>query len=148
MCVIDAAQIWCWCGCGVDRQLQLRYHPLLGNFHKRAKQKQKQGGSCCGPVGEEPNTVSLRMQVGSLASVSGLRVRLFFKLWHGSKMQLGSCVAAAMIRPLAWRTSSHRRCRKNNKNGKLGVPVVAQWVKDLTLSLGGRMFDPWPHRVG
>ena len=25
---------------------------------------------------------------------------------------------------------------------------MAQWVKDLTLSLCGYGFDPWPHSVG
>ena len=29
----------------------------------------------------------------------------------------------------------------------VGVPVVAQWVKDLTLSLGGRGLHPWPRLV-
>ena len=30
----------------------------------------------------------------------------------------------------------------------LGVPVVAQWVRNLTLSLWGHGFDPWPLSVG
>ena len=33
-------------------------------------------------------------------------------------------------------------------NRRAGVPTVAQWVKNTTLSLGGCRFNPWPHSVG
>ena len=33
------------------------------------------------------------------------------------------------------------------KAEKRGVPIVAQWVKDSTLTLGGCRFDPGPHSI-
>ena len=38
-------------------------------------------------------TVSMRMQVQSLASLGGLRIQCGHKLWCKSQMQLGSCLA-------------------------------------------------------
>ena len=40
-------------------------------------------------------------------------------------------------------TSLHERLHL--KTRLLVVPVVTQWVKDATLSLGGCRFDPWPY---
>ena len=34
------------------------------------------------------------------------------------------------------------------KNPVLGIPVVAQQVKNLTKCPSGCGFDPWPHSVG
>ena len=34
------------------------------------------------------------------------------------------------------------------KKGKAGVPLVAQWVKDLTESPRGYRFNLWPRSVG
>ena len=45
---------------------------------------------------------SMRMQVQSLASLSGLRTWLCYEQWCKSQMWLGSCVAVAPIRPLGW----------------------------------------------
>ena len=30
----------------------------------------------------------------------------------------------------------------------MGVPIVVQWVKNLTWCPWGCRFDPWPHSVG
>jgi len=53
---------------------------------------------------------TLRFQIQSLASLSGLRIRCFRELWCRSKMRLRSCIArlwhrpapTALLRPLAW----------------------------------------------
>ena len=44
---------------------------------------------------KEPNIVSMRMQVGYLALLSGLRIQHYLKLWFRSKMRLGSVVAVS-----------------------------------------------------
>ena len=41
--------------------------------------------------------VPMRMQVGSLASISGLRIQCCHKLWHRLQMQLGSGIAVAVV---------------------------------------------------
>ena len=41
--------------------------------------------------------VSMRMQVRNLASLSGLRIWHFRELWCRLQMQLGSCVAVAVV---------------------------------------------------
>ena len=45
---------------------------------------------------------NMRLQVQSLAMLSGLRIRCCHELWCRSKTWLGSGVAVALIRPLAW----------------------------------------------
>ena len=45
----------------------------------------------------EPSVVSLRMQVGSLALLSGLRIWHCCELWHRSQVQLRSAVAVAVV---------------------------------------------------
>ena len=37
---------------------------------------------------------------------------------------------------------------KDSKNRQSGVPIAAQWIKDLTLSLGGCEFNPQSVSVG
>ena len=44
----------------------------------------------------KPNIVSMRMQVQSLASLSGLRIQCCRKLWHRSHVRLRSSVAVAV----------------------------------------------------
>ena len=39
----------------------------------------------------------MRMRVQSLALLSGLRIQLCSELWCRSQMQLGSCVAVAVV---------------------------------------------------
>ena len=54
--------------------------------------------------------VSMRMQVGSLALLSGLGIQRCHELWHRSQMRLGSCIAVLVVwaggyssnSPLAW----------------------------------------------
>ena len=41
--------------------------------------------------------VSMRMWVPSLALLSGLRIWPCLELWYRSKMQLGSCIAVAVV---------------------------------------------------
>ena len=47
---------------------------------------------------------TMRLQIRSLAPLSGLRIRCCRKLWCRSQMGLGSHIAAATVpmRPLAW----------------------------------------------
>ena len=40
---------------------------------------------------------TMRLWVGSLASLSGLRIQCCRELWHGSQMRLGSGVAVALV---------------------------------------------------
>ena len=48
-------------------------------------QNYQKESSCCGSVGKEPDTVSLRIWVQSLASLSELRIWCFHKLGVGKK---------------------------------------------------------------
>ena len=60
--------------------------------------------SCCGSVGYEPNIVSVRMQVRSLASLSGLRI------WHcssNSTLELPYAEGAARIKKILATRSQH-----------------------------------------
>ena len=43
----------------------------------------------------------MRMQVQSLASLSGLRIQHFSELWCGLQMKLGLCPAMAVTKPAA-----------------------------------------------
>lgn len=47
---------------------------------------------------------------------------------------------------VSWRLCSRRRLI--SKKNKEGVPTVAQYFKDLMLSLWGYRFDSWPCSVG
>ena len=40
---------------------------------------------------------SMRLQVGSLASLSGLKIRYCHELWCRSQIGFGSCVAVALV---------------------------------------------------
>ena len=55
------------------------------------------GSSRCGSVGQGPDVVSVRMRVQSLASLSELKIWHCCRLWHRSQVQLGSCVAVAVV---------------------------------------------------
>ena len=48
----------------------------------------------------------MRMQVQSLALTSGLRIQHCHELWCGSKVQLGSCIAMAVVQARGWRSDS------------------------------------------
>ena len=61
----------------------------MGNKKKTSKVKNREvRSSHCGSVGQEPHTVSERMRVQSLASLSGLRIQQCHKQGHRSWMQL------------------------------------------------------------
>ena len=56
----------------------------------------KKWSSHCGSADQGPDMVSVRIEVRSLASLSGLRIWHCCKLQHRLKMQLGSGVAVAV----------------------------------------------------
>ena len=66
--------------------------------------------SHCGLVGKGPDIVSMRTQVWSLVSLSGLSIQHYCKLWSRSQMQLRFGIAVAVVQtsavalifPLAW----------------------------------------------
>ena len=62
----------------------------------------------------------MRMLVGSLASLSGLRIQRCHELWCRSQTQLGSrtAVAVARIRPLAWELPNGAGVALKDKNKK------------------------------
>ena len=84
----------------------------------------------------------MRLQIGPLALLTGLRIWCFHKLWHTSQKRLRTCVALAVTQ--AGSCQSHWTCglgtsissgvavRKKRKGKKGGVPVMAQWLMDLT----------------
>ena len=99
----------------------------------------------------------MRLQVRSLASASGLRIRRFSELWYSLQMRLGSSVAAAVAwvgsysydsTPSIGTTICHRGSSKKKKKKKKrenpaikvmiqniwehGVPVMTQWLTNLT----------------
>ena len=80
----------CYSGCGVDQQLQLPFDPKPGIsiYCKCSGEKQKRK--------REPNFVSMRMPVPSLAFLSGLRIWHFGKLRYRLQMCFGSSVAVAV----------------------------------------------------
>ena len=45
---------------------------------------------------------TMRLRVRSLSSISGLKIRCCHELWYRSQTRLGSGVAVALIRLLAW----------------------------------------------
>jgi len=51
--------------------------------------------SCLSGLKTQP--VSMRTRVGSLASLSRLRIRCCRELWGGSQTRLGSCMAVALV---------------------------------------------------
>ena len=74
--------------------------------------------SHCGSVGEEPNIVSIRMRVQSLASLSELSIWPCCKLWCSSQAWLGSGVAVAVI----WTSSCG-----SNSTLSLGTSICCRW---------------------
>ena len=60
------------------------------------EEKEKRGSSRCGTAGYKPD-VSMRMQVRSLASLSGLRIWGCRDLWARLQRRLRSCVAVAEV---------------------------------------------------
>ena len=56
----------------------------------------KNRSSCCGSA-EMNLTSTMMMQVWSLASLSGLRIRCCCELWCRSQIQLGAGIAMAMV---------------------------------------------------
>ena len=101
----------------------------------------------------------MRLQVWSLASLSGLRIRCYRELWCRLQTWLGSRIAvavtrlaaAALIQPLTWdfphalgvilkrqkERSSRRGAEETNptRNHEVVglIPALAQWVNDLAL---------------
>ena len=64
--------------------------------NQRQKMFRSLGKLCSSPrssAGEEPNIISVRIWVGSLALLRGLRIQHCRELWHSSQMWLKSGVA-------------------------------------------------------
>ena len=96
----------------------------------------KKGSSHCGagvPVvvlRKQIWLVTMRLRVGSLASISGLRIQRCCELWHRLQTWLGADVSVAMyrpaaitlIRPLAWEppyaTGAALKSKKKKKKEK------------------------------
>ena len=84
---------------------------------------------------------TIRLQVQSLASISGLRIQRCRELWCRSQMRLGSGVAVAGLQAggnssdstPSLGTSMCRRYgpRKDKKKICCWSSIMAQWVKDL-----------------
>ena len=85
----------------------------------------------------------MRLRVRSLPLLSGLTIRRCRELWCRLQMWLGSRVAVAVatapIRPLAWEppcaegaAQEMAKRQKQTKKTSSGVPVVAQWLTNLT----------------
>ena len=95
-------------------------------------------------MGLRTRLISTRMQVPSLALLSGLRIPNCPELCCKSQMWLDLVLlwlwyrvaAVAPIRPLAWEApyasggATKKKGKKKKKN--LGVPAVVQWIKDPT----------------
>ena len=79
---------------GKTRSDQMVLH-LIRSMRTELKLQKKE--FCCGSAGYEPQLVSMRMRVGSLAFLSGLRLRHCRELWCRSQTQLGSGVAVAVV---------------------------------------------------
>ncbi len=58
--------------------------------------KDKWEDSHCGLAVTNPTSIHERIQVQSLALLSGLKIQCCCELWCRSQMQLGSCVAVAV----------------------------------------------------
>ena len=85
--------------------------------------KEKKGGFHCGPA-------VMRLQVRSLASLSGIRIWCCLELWCRSQKQLRSGIAEAAatpIRPLTWELSSAAGAalKRQRKKKRQGGPLEA-----------------------
>ena len=81
----------------------------------------------------------MRLQVRSLALLSGLRIRHCRELWCGSQMQLGSRVVVALrclaIRPLSWEPPyATRAAQEKTKKKKENQPQQVSEAWALLLS--------------
>ena len=87
--------------------------------------------------------VSMRMQIQSLASLSGLRVQHYHELWYRSQMRLGSGIAVAVVQGSSYssnltpslQTSICSRCSpKKTKNIYISkhnfryIPQALCWI--------------------
>ena len=68
----------------------------------KKKKKNYLGSSCWGSAGEEPNVLSVRMQVQSQASLSGVKDPALPQLWQRSQMWLGSGVGGGCGCGVGW----------------------------------------------
>ena len=82
----------------------------------------------------------MRMQIQSLAMLSGLRIRHCRELWHRSQTWLGSGVAVAVVFSFTNKSSfwsSHGGAVEMNstRNHEVSgsIPGLAQWVEDPVL---------------
>ena len=87
--------------------------PTSPNIFSFSLIRRQSRSSRCGSVGWQPDAVSRRMQVRSLPSLGGLRIRCCHELWPRSQMRCCGCgvgpAAAALIQPLAWELEQERK---------------------------------------
>ena len=76
------------------------------SYGSKFNKKKKNRSSHCVSVDQEPNIMSMKMQVQSLALLSRLRIQLCCKLWHSSQRQLGSDVAVAVVQACSCSSNS------------------------------------------
>ena len=70
---------------------EMNFRPTLNtDTSYNIQKKKKKKSSHCGSAGKEPDIVSMRMLVQSLAPISGLRIQGCHKLWHKLQMRHGS----------------------------------------------------------
>ena len=73
----------------------------------------------------------MRLQVRSLASLRGLRIRRCHEPWCRSQTQLGSGVAVAPMRPLAWEPPYAADVAvKRQKKGGEAVRKLTRWLAE------------------
>ena len=73
---------------------------------------------------------TMRLQVPSLASLSGLRIQRCHELWCRLQMRLGSGIAVALIGPLAWEPPyamgvALKKTKDKKQNKSLFVSIFA-----------------------
>ena len=115
--VEDAARVLRCCGCGIDQQPQLGFDSQPGNLHmpwmSTPPKKKLRGTESLADIlsyfieknafwsshrsqAETIQIGTIRLQVQSLASLSGLRIHCCRELWCRSQLWLRSCVFVAV----------------------------------------------------
>ena len=96
------------------------------------------------------HTGKITLKLGSELLLKMYNGRTRSPLFLHSELQLkqGQSPLACLLVFLTSVLSLKKKKKKLLKKKKSQVPVLAQQVKNLILSLYGCRFDPWPHTVG